>query len=239
MSFWKQVESWAKGMEERRAERQEKQKSASLGRLEFQCTIASLFGDMCKLFENNFTLLIVRFNEMLRDQVRVLDMRFSDTCKVLGDIIKEAKNQTIAQMLVTADDADRRAAKRHDKTANFIFGLLEHQQKTHKAMLERFNIQDRKIEEFLNVVLNTQTGLFERLAESFQAMSGPSLEWFMENYDELMKFGVAARNLQENNVPPNMGASKVAQSLGFLVSADARDIAAALDAKMDQQANAA
>lgn len=247
MSFYKKLADWASGMEQRKIERKAIRFKQPVSMLEFHNTISSLFGDFCQVTEHNCTLLIARTNDMLTNIVKVLDTRFSDWGCVIRDMLVDIKGQIVDQLFITADDIDHKAGKRHNVVVNYIFGLFEHQKtmdlnesNRYLELMERIRIQDLRLEEYMNICLNTQVGLFEKITEVFgYSNSGPTLDWVIDNADELMRFSMAMKNIRENNVPSNIGVNEAAKCLRTMLNVDTAEVIAALDAKTAQWASAA
>lgn len=237
----------ANGLEASRRDHITRKMQAGVSYAEFHSTIASFFGDLCDMNKNDFGTTIQRVNDLMNakfnDYGVVMSNLFEDTQVRLKDYTRSHFSIVNQRIDASSEQSDAVSKKRHHRTAEFIFGLLEHQQmmelnadNRHLELMERFRLQDTRIEEMLAITMSTNLETFQRITEIIDRSNStkPSLEWFIDNAFELAEFGNAMRHIKDNSLPRNIAAGLAAKNIIALIDTDYEAAVAAMDAKIDQ-----
>lgn len=257
MSVYKWLEELGASLEHRRLQKLENIQRKKIEKesirlkfgvssLEFHNSITSLFSDICDLHKTDFGFLFQRIVEALNDQLRKFNESLGAHVRVVHNLVDDYRTQVVGQVMATGEDVDKRAAKRHNIAVNFILGLHDNQEqmelnadKRYLEMMERLRLQDAKLEEYHRMVADTNIETCMRITELVEGSrpTSPSIEWFIDNLDEIESFAKALRWARENSLPRNVAVGHAAKSIVRLVTNTDYDAAtAALDAKLDQLA---
>ncbi len=147
-----------------------------------------------------------------------------DSFRMLGNELSKHTTECVQALHELTEGAFTRAEDKATKRQNAIMNMLIATSKQSGAhdlnnadrylsTIERIRLLETKIDKDNEVLFNTMIGLFENLTEQIQAMRrpldkqrfspAPTLEWLMDNADEVIRLGAALNNLRENNVPPH------------------------------------
>lgn len=239
MSLWTKLGKWADNMEKQRTASIAQKNAASSSKLTkayFANTLSALDGSITTLFKLSGEITVQRLGEMVA--------RYVDD---LGGVIVEKLSEQEARLQHWLDHTfklydnslhqlftafNTAAEQRHAEQESWAFGLSEKLKASDANNSARYLAMQERISQLSadnmnqhNVAFGTMVGLFENLTEQIQRANtrksnAPTLEWVMENADELIRLGTSLRNLQENNVPPATATGEVVRSIRQLLGYD-------------------
>jgi hypothetical protein len=199
----------------------------------------SLDGLLSKLFEGNTTLLVKHGNdnsEQLFDQISQLivkqaamtdehlDGYVASLSAETIDVMKHHYSVHTEQLARIHEDLVDGGRQLHRIEVDAIRQLDMHSSQRYLETIQ--HMRDGRLENFaaLDVLYQAMAAHFDvsnsrleaieqRLGIVKRPIGEPSLEWLMENYDELCRFVDAIRRLENNDAPPQMASLEGIRSI--------------------------
>lgn len=260
MSLYTEITAWAIRREKIREEKEQRNKlkleanghnpKRHVTFAQFANTMGAMDGSICSVIKLAGDISVARFSEITAQTLADFSGIIESAVTECGENVMRYVNQRVNMLTSVVRDCFKEFTERQEETNGAIFGLYEYNKAMEANNSSRYlELQEENIRlrfdalQQHNIMFNTTIALFENLTEQIQSLkkrqverpAEPTLPWLMDKSEELIRYGTALKNLQENNIPLNTARIEVVKSLRALLdhNVSISDIGDLIDGKVN------